>query len=125
MPEAMLNNMKVHRLVVDESHLLSEGSTGSKLSSLLKIKAKHVWLVSGTPFSTSLDQLNQQVRLLGMVNAWHTGLNPSRSYTTNEAVVAWLRARMIRHMKQQRIGLQRDSNSQSPDPARPACRSGD
>ena len=101
MPDALLQRMRVHRLVVDESHLLAEASMGSKLLSLLQLRTRHVWLVSGTPFSTSLEQLKKQASLLRMSESFR---DIHSFYTPNEDVVAWLRARMIRHTKSQRIG---------------------
>jgi len=101
MPDALLQRMRVHRLVVDESHLLAEASMGSKLLSLLQLRTRHVWLVSGTPFSTSLDQLKKQASLLRMSESFR---DIHQHYTPNEDVAAWLRARMIRHTKGMRIG---------------------
>ena len=67
MPDGLLRNMRVHRLVVDESHLLAESgsTTHSKLGTLSQYQASFVWLVTGTPFTSSLTQLTNQARLLG------------------------------------------------------------
>ena len=65
----MLRHMRVHRLVVDESHLIAERG-GRNISSRLRlISTSRTWLVSGTPFSTSLDQLEKQSMLLGSSNS--------------------------------------------------------
>ena len=56
----LLGAMQVHRVVVDEAHLLATSSMGSKLLALRQLRTQHMWLVSGTPFSTSLSQLNKQ-----------------------------------------------------------------
>jgi len=87
--------------VVDESHLLAAGSTASCLGSLMHVRAPRIWLVSGTPFSTTMSQLGNQADLLGMGPSLHA---ISRSWITNEALVDWLRQRMIRHTKNMRIG---------------------
>ena len=101
---AHLAKVKFRRLVVDESHLLAggaEGSSASKLGSLCQVNASNVWLVSGTPFSTSLRQLVNQVKLLGCDSEYS---DATTYYSSNEAVVSWLKGRMIRHTKNQRIG---------------------
>ena len=59
-----------------------------------------MWLVSGT-FSTSLRQLVNQVKLLGCDSEY---LDATTYYSSNEAVVAWFKGRMICHTKNQRIG---------------------
>ena len=58
----LLGAMQVHRVVVDEAHLLATASMGSKLLALRQLRTQHMWLVSGTPFSTSLSQLNKQAK---------------------------------------------------------------
>ena len=67
----------------------------------MHVRAPRIWLVSGTPFSTTLSQLGNQADLLGMGPSLHA---ISRSWITNEALVDWLRQRMIRHTKNMRIG---------------------
>ena len=76
----------MHRLVVDESHLLAEAAMGTKLTSLLRIRAHHVWLVSGTPFSTSLEQLRRQTQLLGASAASNFATEVNSVYKSNEDV---------------------------------------
>ena len=69
LPAALIKNMHVHRLVLDEAHLLSDRSstTSSKLSALRQIKTDFTWCCTGTPFSTDfVGQLRNQAKLLGM-----------------------------------------------------------
>ena len=51
MPPHLLANMRAHRLVVDEAHLLSGtgggSTTASKLGALSQYQASHLWLVTG------------------------------------------------------------------------------
>jgi hypothetical protein len=50
MPAHLLSNMRAHRLVIDEAHLLAAGSTtAQKLGSLSLYQASNVWLVTGAP----------------------------------------------------------------------------
>ena len=98
----LLGAMTVHRVVVDEAHLLATSSMGSKLLSLQQMRTQNMWLVSGTPFSTSLSQLNKQAALLGLHHDYQMSVDHPRK--SNEEVVAWLRKHMIRHTKAMRIG---------------------
>jgi len=69
LPAALIKNMHVHRLVLDEAHLLSDNSstTSNKLSALRQIKTDFTWCCTGTPFSTDfVGQLWNQAMLLGM-----------------------------------------------------------
>ena len=115
LPKRMLRHMRVHRLVVDESHLIAAKGGGQVRSRLNLIRSPRTWLVSGTPFSTSLDQLEAQaallgcstdgqgdLRKLGLGHGFYTHDRPE--YVSNEAIVDWLRTRMIRHTKKMRIG---------------------
>ena len=99
---ALLGAMTVHRVVVDEAHLLATASMGSKLLSLQQMRTQNLWLVSGTPFSTSLSQLGKQAALLGLRDDYQQNVDHPRK--SNEEVVAWLRQHMIRHTKAMRIG---------------------
>ena len=45
-PDGFLRNFKPHRLIIDEAHLLSAGSTASKLPALMKFQAERVWLLT-------------------------------------------------------------------------------
>ena len=98
----LLGAMTVHRVVVDEAHLLATSSMGSKLLSLQQMRTQNMWLVSGTPFSTSLSQLGKQAALLGLRDDYQQNVDHPRK--SNEEVVAWLRQHMIRHTKAMRIG---------------------
>ena len=61
LPNGLERKMSVHRLVMDEAHLLTKGSTThSKLGHLQKYIAGRKWCVTGTPFSTDLAQLTEQ-----------------------------------------------------------------
>ena len=60
-----------------------------------------MWLVSGTPISTSLDQLKKQAELLRLRNGFE---DIHQRWVSNEEVVSWLRTHMIRHTKAMRIG---------------------
>ena len=115
LPKRMLRHMRVHRLVVDESHLMAARGGKQMRSRLLLIRAARTWLVSGTPFSTSLDQLEAQsallgcqihgapdIRRLGLGHGFITHDRPE--YMSNDTIVDWLRTRLIRHTKRMRIG---------------------
>ena len=54
MPANLLAHMRVHRLVVDEAHLLGtqSSSASSKVGWLSQYQPDYMWLVTGTPFST-------------------------------------------------------------------------
>jgi hypothetical protein len=125
--EAFLARVRLHRLVLDEAHLLNPGSsTAQKLGSLMRYQAKYAWCVTGTPFSTSLRQLLPQAKLLGQDEAG-IGVNdlvngrkragwvpPSsssmwknhwpRDTVKNDEITTLLRTVMIRHTKAMRIG---------------------
>ena len=120
----------IHRLIVDESHLLGGKSWKAQQGKLLRVPANHVWCVTGTPFSAGLPDLDYQARLLGH---WSDGMHlsvkmkgvnkisemsqaqlaqymlPGGSMSSigklsSEELVAELRTLMIRHVKAQRIG---------------------
>ena len=122
----------VHRLIMDEAHLLAKGSTThSKLANLRNYVAGRKWCVTGTPFSTSLDQLAEQAQLIGhwdggikveeflrgrpragwvppvhMNNSYHQamGSRPPLDRLKNEEIVDMLKTAMVRHTKSMRIG---------------------
>ena len=93
----------IHRLIVDESHLLGGRSWKGVLYKFLRVRADHTWCVTGTPFSAGLPDLDYQARLLGH---WTDGMRLSAKIhrLSNEELVAELRTLMIRHVKAQRIG---------------------
>ena len=89
MPAALKRNVVFHRIVVDEAHLLGDGSTTTcKLPALCEYKSPRVWLVTGTPFSTSLDQLENQAKLLGFVSQ-KTGYCHTRNDHTTVYAKEW------------------------------------
>jgi len=102
----------VRRLVLDESHLYEKGAEPKMPTTKVftQWRAKFVWCVTGTPFSTQLVQLETQARILGQ---WEGGFklstilagSPYQSsvYKSNDEVVDMLREVMIRHSKSQRI----------------------
>ena len=116
---------RIHRLIVDESHLLGGKSWKGLIYKFLRVRADHVWCVTGTPFSAGLPDLDYQARLLGH---WTDGMHLSAKIKgrstkdmtsaqwfqyaqtggvgklSNEELVAELRTLMIRHVKAQRIG---------------------
>lgn len=115
LPYGLATKMRVHRLIVDEAHLLARGSTThSKLAALKRYDAGCKWLVTGTPFTTALAQLASQAELIGhlhggcQVDHMLHGVPRTGSQSclrmTFEQVVARLRCAMIRHTKTQQIG---------------------
>jgi hypothetical protein len=70
LPHGIATKMRVHRLIMDEAHLLAKGSTThSKIGTLKGYSADRKWLVTGTPFSTGLDQLVGQAEVIGHLDA--------------------------------------------------------
>ena len=94
---------RIHRLIVDESHLLGGKSWKGLIYKFLRVRADHAWCVTGTPFSAGLPDLDYQARLLGH---WTDGVHLSAKINelSSEELVAELRTLMIRHVKAQRIG---------------------
>ena len=111
-----------HRLIVDESHLYEQGALPKMPATKFlphipghssAYDAKCVWMVTGTPFSHSLEQLKVQAKALGH---WSAGLkigdmhdqfifSPERSEQIhgNQWFADQLKKVMIRHTKRQRI----------------------
>jgi hypothetical protein len=54
------------RVICDESHSLSEAST-QKSSACMNLVADHKWLVSGTPVSSSFNDLKNQLKFIGLL----------------------------------------------------------
>jgi len=115
MPPAVVSNVRFHRMVVDEAHLLElhgVGTMGAKVEALNSYHTNNLWLVTGTPFSTSLGQLKTQANLLGhayhglkVAETWATrATHPRGPMTDNPEVVERLKKLMIKHSKSQRIG---------------------
>ena len=112
------DTMRLHRLIVDESHLLgSRGDFGVNKVVEVAARATHVWLVTGTPFSSSLNELSTQVDVLRQHAGWVSpppgirglmdvrSLNPTKlSRPEGQKAVDVLRRHMTRHTKSQRIG---------------------
>ena len=89
-----------HRRIVDECH---QGSYGE----WMRTYSDYSWCVSGTPFSSSLSDLQRSASFLGH---WMMG-SDIRQYCDSKVrhlakqnVVLVLRSLMIRHTKSQRIG---------------------
>jgi len=105
----------IHRLVIDEAHALG-GPHTKTVRKLRTIGARNVWLLSGTPLSSSVDDLKTGAVLLGhaghglnLFNVRVGGLNLREELIgtarfDNEALVAKLKKVMIRHTKTMRIG---------------------
>ena len=72
LPNDLAHKMSIHRMIIDESHLLAHGSTThSKLGALQAYKAGRKWCVTGTPFSSTFKQLECQAMFLGH---WDRGI---------------------------------------------------
>ena len=107
-----LSRQPIHRLIVDEAHAIGHAQTKT-VRKICAIGARNVWLLSGTPLSSSADELNSGARILGHVGrglklfAWkHGGLRdkvgPARC--VDAELVAKLKKVMIRHTKVRRPG---------------------
>lgn len=123
-------------MIMDEAHLLAKGSTThAKLNALMAYTAARKWLVTGTPFSTGLEQLREQAMLLGhwdggvAVNEMIHGLpragwQPTSRWSyshrrpmdrlPNDEIVDRLRAVMIRQYAPRHPRRPRDGPSQLP-----------
>ena len=90
----------IHRMIIDEAHTLSRGFNSAAGWQLSRIGARHVWLLTGTPLTTSVQELRTGAALLGQYEAGlrlcENGVGP--------ALVAKLKQLMIRHTKSMRIG---------------------
>lgn len=53
------------RIICDESHSLREASTKKSLA-CMQLVGDHKWLVSGTPVNTSLNDLRNQLKFIGL-----------------------------------------------------------
>ena len=108
-----LSRQPIHRLIVDEAHAIGHAQTQA-VRKVCAIGARNVWLLSGTPLSTSADELSSGARILGHVGgglnlfAWKptssqaNKIGPAR-YVDAE-LVAKLKRVMIRHTKVRRPG---------------------
>lgn len=52
------------RIICDESHVLR--TANAKSEAVMKVPADHKWLVSGTPISTTITDITQQMKFLGI-----------------------------------------------------------
>ena len=102
----ILKNVHAHRLVVDEAHLINSNEVSMPITHLIKYSASNVWMVTGTPFSTSLDQLQPQAFLTGHLAGGVQLLELLQDEDESPAIRDALRKVMIRHTKSQRVGDQ-------------------
>lgn len=97
-----LDYLQFHRLIIDESHLIGKSHAGEEMT-LQYLKDVHVqgsvWLLTGTPLSASVSELEAQADVLG-ASKW---LEKLTGRDACQATADALRARMIRHTKSQRI----------------------
>lgn len=136
-------NSTIERLVIDESHLLSGASWKGQRFKIRAVPARHVWCVTGTPFSSGISEdLQFQGEVLGHGNdvmRWPAlgprsplaevlaGADSSGSALSNEDIVDKLKQFMIRHTKAQvengaqpsRRSRPRRSPSRPPSPRSP------
>jgi SWI/SNF-related matrix-associated actin-dependent regulator of chromatin subfamily A3 len=94
-----------HRVIYDESHLLGT----SHYPEVGAGNSRFVWLLTGTPMSSSTQDLSCAFRVLGKPPALTTLQTPGGSYyrldvPRDDRLVAALKPLMIRHTKDQRIG---------------------
>eukprot|EP01083_Nonionella_stella_P109069 317622_1 len=54
-----------HRIVLDESHYIKNRSCATA-KSVIKLRGKHRWCLTGTPFNTTVKDLHGQVAFLGL-----------------------------------------------------------
>ena len=94
------NFIRVHRLIIDECH--GRDAIGNAVTSLRGPQC--AWGVTGTPLSSSVNDLKKMAQLLGH---WHGGLQLEQ-YAVDNALrpqlADVLKQLMIRHTKSQRIG---------------------
>ena len=87
---------RFHRKIIDEAHLASNPAS-------VNTPANYTWYVTGTPFSSSLKDLDQPAT---RIKHWTQGIKiRSLEYSINslDDVATALRKVMIRHTKSQRI----------------------
>ena len=101
--------IRIHRLIIDESHT-PEASRCDSAPRLMQGRCAFAWGVTGTPLSSSVNDLGF---VAGVVGHWgkypYTLDTPGglklHQYTQNQAgLVDALKRLMIRHTKSQRIG---------------------
>jgi superfamily II DNA or RNA helicase len=109
-PELISHGYTFRRLVMDEAHLLSNSRTAN-IQYAMKIKARHKWCVTATPFRTSLSDLKDQLRFLefsaqdSVQMTWSMATSSGRANNDNDANVRHflqeLKRCLIRHDKSQ------------------------
>jgi len=101
------SSKQLHRLIIDESHLIGDSKSGgysSKVGYLKSLRAKYTWLVSGTPFSN----ISAQASFLGHTKSREAQVVPSGlglvvgNFHRASLAPVWKKV-MIRHSKSQRI----------------------
>jgi SNF2 family DNA or RNA helicase len=93
--------LPIHRLVVDEIHVLPAPESTTHLKALCGYSPSFVWLLTGTPISKSMGDLKGGALLLGH---WSHGLKLSAHRTPKREVADLLKQLMIRHTMEQRLG---------------------
>ena len=109
-------HIKIHRLIIDECHQAEVWQSNNELR-IKSIDALHIWGVTGTPLSSSINDLRGVAELIGQ---WNIGLLNIRKWYDNDGELGWrgrsilkdidatlvpvLKRLMIRHTKSQRIG---------------------
>ena len=95
----------VHRLVMDEIHTYNTAPNSAAFGECRKdFTPSFVWLLTGTPFTSSLGELFKGAQLLGSPPILRE-LNLHDSYTVPRAShLAALKRLIIRHTKSMRIG---------------------
>ena len=90
----------IHRLVVDEIHVMPGAGSCTQLKILCGYSPSFVWLLTGTPISKSMDDLKGGAWLLGH---WKHGLK-LEGHEPNRRTSDLLKQLMIRHTMEQRLG---------------------
>lgn len=108
----------VHRLIIDEIHLYGSGNYGESVFDCLcsgdyrqsKFEPSYVWLLSATPFTSSLGGLRHGIRALGEPRVLSSlyahlarGVHQLGDLKPSAAVLASLQQVLIRHTKSMRI----------------------
>jgi len=96
--------LRMHRLIVDESHLIGGSKAGQYGKVLTKHRAQYTWLVSGTPF----EHFGEQHEFLGVSRAIWPSYNPQKKWwhqplPFKQEILPRLKKLMVRHSKSQRI----------------------
>jgi len=95
-----------HRVVHDEGHLLGKGNSASPWNAL-EIRGSKRWSVTATPCTSSITELNNQLRFLTSERDGPTRIGLPRSIDNKRGffdALDRLQKMMVRHTKNQRIG---------------------